>query len=191
MRIGSGIALCGLMLPALAWGVPKTNYVWSGATGLNNGTSWANAYTSLQSGLSPSASGDQVWVAAGTYKPGTLRTDKFSMRNGVKIYGGFWTNMTQLSQRNWDVYPTILSGDIDNDGLLDADNTYHVVAPVTGGMMDGFFIQLGYANGAAQPDYYGGALCANGLTFGMTNCCFVSNYASNAGGPSGSTSATP
>ena len=52
----------------------------------HNGTSWANAYTSLQSALSGCS---QVWVAAGVYKPGTNRTDTFTIPPAVAVYGGF------------------------------------------------------------------------------------------------------
>jgi len=38
--------------------------------GLNNGSSWANAYATLQDALAqPPASGDQIWVAEGIYYP--------------------------------------------------------------------------------------------------------------------------
>ena len=46
-----------------------TIYVKHNASGSNNGTSWTNAYTSLQSAISNASSGDEVWVAAGIYKP--------------------------------------------------------------------------------------------------------------------------
>src|SRR2546430_1915547 len=52
-------------VPSTVW------YVNGSAQGSNNGQSWANAYTELPSALqSPQLqSGDQIWVAQGTYKP--------------------------------------------------------------------------------------------------------------------------
>ena len=83
-------------LPSATW------YVNASATGSNNGTSWANAYTDLQSALVNKAqSGDQVWVEQGTYKPtsGTDRTASFNIPDGVAVYGGFAGTETQLTQR--------------------------------------------------------------------------------------------
>src|SRR5271157_6174441 len=50
-------------------------YVKSNASGKNDGSSWGNAFTDLQSALGSSAC-PEIWVAAGTYKPtsGTERT---------------------------------------------------------------------------------------------------------------------
>ena len=77
-------------------------YVKWDATGGNTGVDWANAYTDLQSALIPDPSVDQIWVAAGTYKP-TLGSDasiSFVIPSGVSIYGGFTGTESSIGQRN-------------------------------------------------------------------------------------------
>jgi hypothetical protein len=64
-------------------------YVKQDATGENNGASWTDAYTDLQSALADASSGDEIWVVGGTYKPGNERTSTFSLIDGVAVYGGF------------------------------------------------------------------------------------------------------
>src|SRR5438067_12531503 len=65
------------------------------ANGAHDGTSWKKAYTNLQDALTKarSASGaEQIWIAKGTYLPGSTPTDTFNLPNNVKIYGGFLGN---------------------------------------------------------------------------------------------------
>lgn len=122
-------------------------YVRQGATGANNGTSWANAYSSLATALTNAPTGSEIWVAQGTYRP-TTTTDRdisFDLKNLVEVYGGFNGTETSRAQRNFTVNPTILSGDIGapNDR---SDNSYNVV---TGNnlsastVLDGFTITDG------------------------------------------------
>ena len=61
----------------------------SAKAGTNNGHSWPNAYTDLQSALSTAVTGNQIWVAKGTYYPGTSRSDRFELVDGVSLFGGF------------------------------------------------------------------------------------------------------
>jgi hypothetical protein len=152
----------------------KTIYVKANATGSNNGTSWANAFTSLQSGIDAvSREGDQVWVAGGTYKPtaytdskvtADVRSKAFVLKGGAEIYGGFAGSETQLSQRNVTSNETILSGDFNgNDSATwppdstRSENAYHVLValkqatPIT---LDGLTITGGNANNSTylQPN---------------------------------------
>jgi hypothetical protein len=75
-------------------------YVKSGSTG--NGSAWNNAYGSLATAIAAAVAGDEIWVAAGTYKPttGTDRTASFNLKNNVGIYGGFAGTETTRNQRN-------------------------------------------------------------------------------------------
>ncbi len=111
------------------------HYVNHAASGTNNGVSWTNAYTDLQSALNQASSGDEIWVAQGVYVPsvdstGQVPTDvrlkTFRLKPGVRIYGGFLGNETAKIQRDWVRNPTVLSGET-GDPLNDSDNVAHVV----------------------------------------------------------------
>ncbi|AEV32011.1 hypothetical protein Oweho_1001 [Owenweeksia hongkongensis DSM 17368] len=101
-------------------------YVDKDATGMNNGVSWASAYTSLEKALNDNTvTGAEIWIAEGTYTPSYSYTF-FDIRLGEKLYGGFNGTETSLGQRNPELYKTILSGDINGD---DANNVFTDNAP--------------------------------------------------------------
>jgi len=68
----------------------------------SDGLSWTNAFTKLQDALSAASSGNEIWVAAGIYIPGTSETDSFNLVPGVSLYGGFKAGDKQLSDRDWE-----------------------------------------------------------------------------------------
>jgi len=175
------IVVCVLMMfatPAFA----GIFYVKSSGTG--GGASWANA-ANLQAALSTATSGDEIWVAAGTYKP-TTTTDRivsFVMKAGVKIYGGFAGTETTLAQRDWENNTTILSGDIDPSGDNDS---YHVVNNFETGLtstaiLDGFTITGGNAN-SSDAESYGGGMFNYASSPTVANCTFSDNSAGDSGG---------
>ncbi|HCX22051.1 MAG TPA: hypothetical protein DHN29_09060, partial [Cytophagales bacterium] len=65
-------------------------YVDVDATGSDNGTSWSHAYNDLQDALTYASSNSpaQIWVAEGTYTPGSSSSDSYTMLPDVEIYGG-------------------------------------------------------------------------------------------------------
>jgi hypothetical protein len=161
-------------------------YVRSGATGANDGTSWASAYTSLQTALSAASSGDQIWVVAGTYKPSTTgdRSASFTLKNGVAIYGGFAGTETQLSQRDWTSNVTILSGDLNDDDsgfTNNGENSYHVVVGASGATLDGFMIRSGNATGSGTANS-GGGIYNSASGPALTNLTISGNSAIQGGG---------
>ena len=172
----------------------KIIYVRAVATGANNGTSWVNAYTVLQSGLAASQNGDQIWVAAGIYKPGTSRTDTFQLKSGVALYGGFVGTETALEQRSWDTNRTVLSGDLtgNDGGVLAVDeptrqeNSYHVVTASgadAGAVLDGFVITGGNANHESDMDLKsGGGLFNSDGSPTLRHCTWTRNTAFQGAG---------
>lgn len=160
-----------------------------------NGMSWPTAFQNIQEALDYAyASGSEVWIAEGTYKPTstTDRTVSFQLRSGVIIYGGFKGNETGRDQRDWAANVTILSGDI---GIPNnnKDNSYHVVVGADDATIDGFTITGGNADGATYHSKGGGMVnyvfssqsgpfgAAVGLSPAVINCTFTKNYAVEGG----------
>jgi len=162
-------------------GFGKIVYVDIDATGAKNGKSWQNAFVDLRQGLSASSSGDQIWVAEGTYVPGTKSSDSYALRSGVEIYGGFKGTETKRTERNWLTNKTTLSGDIGVKGdkldnisqILQADG---ISGPV---ILDGFIISDGYSTG-----FTAGGMVIENCSPSIKNCVFENNQA-NGGFSSG------
>ncbi|MEW6359091.1 MAG: right-handed parallel beta-helix repeat-containing protein [Planctomycetota bacterium] len=167
---------------------PATLFVDWNAAGSDNGAAWADAYTDLQSALASAASGDEIWVAAGTYKPTTSadRTATFRLASGVSLYGGFDGAETARSQRDWITNITTLSGDLNGDDAgftNNGENSYHVVtAKGVTAVFDGFTVSGGNANGGFAADYGGGMYNSYSAVLTIANCTFRWNSAKVGGG---------
>ena len=173
-----------------------TLFVTQNGAGAQNGNSWANAFSAstLQSAINSAQAGDEIWVACGTYFPtNTLdRTQSFSMRNGISIYGGFLGTETSLSQRDLTCSScSVLSGDIGTANVL-FDNSYHVIFNQNldeSALIDGFQIVNGYDDRATTGNeglgggiYNGGSGNGNACNPSILNCVFRNNHAGFGGG---------
>ncbi len=181
-----------------------TYYVDTNATGNNNGTNWADAYTNLQDALINANSTDQIWIASGTYKPDVSDRD-ISFQFNANIYGGFNGTETDISDRDMSsihtTNETILSGDLlgDDDATVDFnditrdDNSKHVVEVLSNNLIiDGITVQDGNADATLGDDRFGGgifkALVVNDLT--LRNTVVKNNIAFTGGGLSLTTTAS-
>jgi hypothetical protein len=156
--------------------------------GLQNGSTWADAFLDLQQALAISTNGDAIWVSIGTYYPTTTtnRSIFFILKQGVRIYGGFNGTETNLLQRDIATNETILSGNIGDS--QNSDNTYHVLygtALDSTTLVDGFTVKGGMATGDDLPSSngWGGGLLLepSSEVFNtcpiIQNCRFEENYA--------------
>ncbi|HEY3269050.1 MAG TPA: right-handed parallel beta-helix repeat-containing protein [Armatimonadota bacterium] len=71
-----------------------------------DGLSWPTAYRTIRDGLLEAVKGDEVWVMVGTYK------ERFTLKIGVGVYGGFAGTETQRDQR----VPSNLASVVDGNG---------------------------------------------------------------------------
>ena len=144
-------------------------YVKHDATGNQDGTSWANAFRTLEQALEKKAhcpAITEIWIAGGIYKPyfEVSRADHFTIPQGVSLFGGFAGNETSILQRVPGLYPTIISGDIGSPGIS-SDNSYHVVSVLPGTLhviLDGLTLTEGNANGTLPDDQKGGGIFNRG-----------------------------
>lgn len=171
----------------------KVIYVNQANTTSGTGDSWTAAYTDLQVALKAANKGDEIWVAAGTYKPTTdgNREISFELKDGVKIYGGFSGKEDDRLLRDWLVNKTILSGNIDNAEDKSA-NSFHVVTGTAlseDTVLDGFTITDGNADAQSGLRFsggfrneFGGGLNLMDCSPTLSNLTFTDNSASRDGG---------
>ena len=169
-------------------------YVDPDATGNNTGSSWTDAYTSIQAAINAvpgnvtSNLNYQIWVKSGVHTPGTTKTDHFLIdKSFISIYGGFNGTETQLTQRDIDSNLTVLSGDLLGDdtpsttGITNqrVDNTYNVVTINASGVtLDGFTIKGGHADGSSNSTNRGAGLrILQSSDIKVRRCIFENNSA--------------
>mgnify|MGYP001209392449 CR=1 FL=1 len=163
-----------LCLVIYSIGVNATvRYVKPVASGMANGSSWANSSDDIQTMINASTPGDSVWVAAGEYKPNSYplgcigcinsRYNTFYIKDGVRLFGNFNGTETDISQRDFGNNITILSGDLNDDDVVtgnfsnltisgNGENVHHVILVYDidlidyNTIIDGFTIKNGNAN---------------------------------------------
>lgn len=158
----------GMWTSDLAPTIRRTRwYVDDDAAGLDNGSSWTNAFPTLAEALGVALPGDSIWVADGTYRPSSTGSREASFETGhaqIKVYGGFAGTENSLGERDSTTTAvTILSGDI---GVLgdSTDNSYHIwrmSGANAGLLLDRLVIEEGMANGSASNSQGGGVFFSN------------------------------
>lgn len=141
-------------------------YIDKNATGnTHNGASWATAFPSVTAGLASARSGDEAWVARGTY------VERITLPSGVALYGGFNGTETSRGQRSAHANETILDGAMGGSVVTIPANA------TAGTVLEGFTIRFG-----AGVTYGGGVFCGESASPIVRNNTFTDNSAGAGGG---------
>lgn len=165
-------------------------FVKQDAAGNNDGSSWEDAYSDLQVALEQSIAGDQLWIAAGTYKPDgpTPDSSHFVVDKAVALYGGFSGTESALDERDWETNPTTLSGDINGDDTSGdfetnrEDNAHHLImvharegiSVIDGIIVEGGTTRLDEFDDSDFNQWVGGALFVRSEV-AIRNCIITNN----------------
>jgi len=174
-------AICALILLVISSSAAAgTIYVkWDSPGPVFDGSSWETAYHTVQEGVNAAVSGDEVWVAAGTY------VECITLNDGVALYGGFAGTETQRDQRDWKANETILDGE-HKGNVVWVRNTTGPAARI-----DGFTIRNGgrgvycarysvvVTNNVITGNTQGGICCLGGY---IANNIITGNTAEEYGG---------
>ncbi|GAB5523778.1 MAG: hypothetical protein Roseis2KO_16500 [Roseivirga sp.] len=158
------------------------------ATGAGDGSSWTDAYTTLQAAIdgAETAGGGEVWVKSGTYTPttGTDRSARITLKDGVSLYGGFAGSETMRSERDARANVTFLSGEI-GSATTNTDNSINILnveSTSQDNRIDGFAVRDGYTDSSIASPSIGAVYIRDGAIT-ITNCAFFSNTSTFGAGP--------
>ena len=198
--------ICGAILPpstvisSKAYG-EVTFYVTQDGAGSMDGTSWENAARDLKALIDSLNDSAEIWVAKGAYSPGTGSEDTFSIKKGLKIYGGFAGTESLLEERDIIKNVVLLDGGkvsrrapvVTARSGASSDDTRLDGLTITGGVNvangGGLFVEISgnllitdcvfsdntaYVGGGGLYIYYSSPV--------ILNCAFVENKAFNENG---------
>ena len=152
----------------------RITYVDTRAKGLNNGSSWENAYTDLKMACDSINTDDgylnEIWVAKGNYKGDGTSVNAFVLQPNVHLYGGLTgTELANydLSLRDIEANETVLDGGyIQRVVYMEKDATEET--PV---IIDGFTIMKGFSRQAEND----GTAMELKKYFHIRNCVITDN----------------
>jgi len=154
------------------------------ATGLSNGQSWPDAFTTVQAAIDAAklSVGKKIWIKAGTYYPtsnnawnvGDNRCKHFKVANNIPVYGGFAGWEGSLAERDVAANKVYWSNEQDNNYhiLRHADTSYLSKDTC---LIDGIYFRGGsntQADGASDEAKGAGILFTSGHGITLVNCTF-------------------
>ncbi len=163
------VVICTLLLTVTPGAYAGIIRVSKTGNDMSNGSSWNAAKLTITSALQVAASGDQVWVALGTYK------EHITLPPNVLLYGGFSGVEILLAERNYQLNKCILDGS--RNGSVVTINATSASARI-----DGFVVTNGSGVMGLLNRKRGGGIYIDGSTATVANNTIVGNSADVGGG---------
>ncbi|MBC8124586.1 MAG: hypothetical protein H7X70_02525, partial [Candidatus Kapabacteria bacterium] len=174
---------------AVSVSLSDTLYVAPISEAFGDGQSWNTAYRTLNFALGDWKTGDEIWMASGTYD---IWGSGYRLKSGMRIYGGFVGNETLREKRDWFRQRTVLHSE-EGDYIFEAincDSTTRLDGLTFEGTVK---VALGVVNGAPRifnchfrnctSPGYGSAIWANNVSrLRVEYSVFENNRASMNGG---------
>jgi hypothetical protein len=169
-------------------GLATKNIIYVKPTGNGNGTSWNDAIGNLQQAIDlpyGCYETSEIWAMYGTYLPdvsglSNTKLASFNIRNNNHLYGGFAGIEDSLSQRDWFINKSILSGNVGSvTDSTDNSNNVVFISQQDTTTVDGFVINNGYSN-----EYYqgGGGIYCEYSTVKLNNLTITNNISEHRAG---------
>jgi parallel beta-helix repeat protein len=174
------LILCAATLPlstvisSKAYG-EVTLYVTMDGAGSMDGTSWENAAHDLKGLIDGLNDNADIWVAKGAYSPGTGSLDSFSIKKGLKIYGGFEGTESVLEERDIKKNAVFLDGG-------SVSRRVPVVIARSGASSNDTRLDGLTITGGANTTNGGGLFVEISSNLLITECVFSDNNANLSGG---------
>lgn len=163
-------------------------YVNDSATGANDGTTWTDAFTTIQAAVDAASAGDIILVAGGTYistSAEVVLINPSKNFSGVKMYGGYEGTEVltsadlKLDERDLVTNASIIDGQTTRRGIsISGFVGGHSLSEET--LLDGFTIQNGRSSNGAG--LFIGANGSTNISPVIRNTRFLNNQTTGTGG---------
>jgi hypothetical protein len=134
-----------------------------------DGSSWQEAYRTVEEAIRAAGPGQEIWVADGIYQP----SQPLNLKEGMRLYGGFNGTETSFDQRKVMQQSAVI------DGRGSLVHVLEISQKAKGCVVDGFHIRGGNATGSFGWNSYGGNHMGE---LSVSNCYFKGNESGSVEG---------